>query len=73
MEYTSGHRKRRGRPRWGYDSSGEVRVKRFDIRLNFRREVISKKSMFGAAVYVGKKAFWRDGLINLFERRKDWK
>ena len=45
MEYISGHRKRSGRPRWGYDRSGEVRVKRFDIRLIFRREIISKESM----------------------------
>ena len=44
-EYTSGHKKRNGRPRWGYDRSGEVRVKGFDIRLNFRREFISKQSM----------------------------
>ena len=40
-----GHRKKNGRPRWSYDRSGEVRVKRFDRRLSFRREVISKESM----------------------------
>ena len=45
LEYTSGHRKRSGRPRWGYDRSGEVKVKRIDTRLSFGREVISKESM----------------------------
>ena len=42
LDYTSGHRKRSGRPRWGNDRSKEVRVKRFDIRLNIRRKIISK-------------------------------
>ena len=45
MEYTSGHRKRSGRPRLVYDRSGEVIVKRFDMRMNFRREFISRECM----------------------------
>ena len=45
MEYTLGDRKRSERPRWGNDCSREVRVKRFNIRLSFKREFISKKSM----------------------------
>ena len=44
LEYTSEHRKRSGRPRWGYDRSREVKVMRFDIILNFRREFISEES-----------------------------
>ena len=43
LEYTSGHRKRSRGPRWGNIRSTKVRAKRFDMRLNFRREYVFLK------------------------------